>query len=80
MFFFFQKWLQPVELSQKRLKKAYEVKFCFMQKEISYIRFVTSLLSPWLSDASVSQGSVGVGGVGYEIKRKRTFNIYNIHI
>ena len=38
MVFFFEKWLQPVEISRKRLKKIYEVKFCFMQKEISYIR------------------------------------------
>ena len=37
-FDFFQKWLQSVERSQKRLKKTYEVKFWFMQKEISYIR------------------------------------------
>ena len=31
-FYFFQKWLQPVERSRKRLKKTYKVKFCFMQK------------------------------------------------
>ena len=34
----FYKWFQPFERSRKRLKKTYEVKFCFMQKEISYIR------------------------------------------
>ena len=37
-FDFFQKWLQPVERLRESLKKTYEVKFCFMQKEISYIR------------------------------------------
>ena len=37
-FDFFQKWLQKVKRSRKRLKKTYEVKFCFMHKEISYIR------------------------------------------
>ena len=36
--FYFLKLLQPVEKSRKRLKKTYEVKFCFMQKEIIYIR------------------------------------------
>ena len=30
--------LQPVERSRKRLMKTYEVKFCFMQQEKSYIR------------------------------------------
>ena len=38
-FWFFSKMVQPVEKLRNRLKKTYEVKFCFMQKEISYIRF-----------------------------------------
>ena len=42
-FDFFQTWLQPVKRSRKRLKKTWEVKFCFMPKEISYIRLKKKL-------------------------------------
>ena len=35
-FDFFQKWLQQVERSRKRLKKTYEVKFFFMEKKMLY--------------------------------------------
>ena len=34
--FFVQKWLQLVKRLRRRIKKKYEVKFCFMQKEILY--------------------------------------------